>query len=112
MLISIFAFGVGILAGIFNVFCRDVGHTFSIILQIWSWFTPVVYPIEAVPANLRWILDVNPLTPLVRTYQDALLWHSAPDALALSRPLILGLCIALAAWLLFRRAASELVDEL
>ena len=54
----------------------------------------------------------NPLTPLVRAYQDALLWHAAPDAASLLRPLAAGVCMALLAWLLFRRASSQLVDAL
>jgi lipopolysaccharide transport system permease protein len=112
VLISLFAFGIGILAGIFNVFCRDVGQAFGIILQLWFWLTPVVYPIEAVPAGLRWLIEANPVTPLVRAYQDALLWHVAPDGAALMRSLVLGLVLSCMAWLLFRRAAGELVDEL
>jgi lipopolysaccharide transport system permease protein len=112
VLISLFAFGIGILAGVFNVFCRDVGQAFSIVLQIWFWFTPVVYPIEAVPADLRWLINANPLTPLVRSYQDALLWHTLPDALSLSRSFMLASLMSWMALALFRRAASELVDAL
>lgn len=112
VLISMFAFGVGILAGVFNVFCRDVGQVFAIVLQIWFWLTPVVYPIEAVPHDLRWLISANPLTPLVASYQGALLWHAAPDAQSLLRPLILGASTVGLAWLLFRRAAAELVDAL
>ena len=78
LVISVFAFGMGILVGIFNVFSRDIGQASGIVLQVWFWFTPVVYPIEAVPANWRWIISANPLTPLVRSYQDALLWHVMP----------------------------------
>lgn len=112
LLISMFAFGLGILAGIFNVFCRDVGQVFAIVLQLWFWLTPVVYPIEAVPHSLRWLINANPLTPLVAVYQNALLWHTAPDPQSLLRPLILGVASTWMAWVLFRRAASELVDAL
>jgi lipopolysaccharide transport system permease protein len=112
LLVSLVGFGVGILAGIFNVFCRDVGQAFSIVLQVWFWFTPVVYPIEVVPADLRWLIEANPLTPLVRSYQDALLWHTAPEPQALLRCLVIGLSTSIMAWFLFRRAASELVDAL
>ena len=112
LLISVFAFGVGILAGIVNVFCRDVGQALGIILQVWFWFTPIVYPIAAVPAGLRPLIEANPLTPLVRAYQDALLWHAVPEAASLLRPLALGVGLSLLAWLLFRRASSQLVDAL
>lgn len=112
LLISLLAFGTGILAGIFNVFCRDVGQVFGIVLQVWFWLTPVVYPIDAVPASLRWIINANPLTPLVATYQDALLLNLGPAPAPLLPPALLGLSAAAMAWLLFRRAAGDVVDAL
>jgi lipopolysaccharide transport system permease protein len=112
LLISMFAFGIGILAGIFNVFCRDVAQVFTIVLQIWFWLTPVVYPIEAVPVDLRWVINANPLTPLVASYQSALLWQAAPDPHALVRSIVIGAAMCWLALLLFRRAVSELVDAL
>ena len=43
LLIAGFAFGLGLLLGIFNVFARDVGQVFGVVVQIWFWMTPIVY---------------------------------------------------------------------
>lgn len=105
-------FGIGILAGIFHTFCRDVGQVLGVLLQLWFWATPIVYPLEAVPAGLRWLIDANPLTPLVSIYQNALLWQSGVSAASLLPPMLLALASCCLAVMVFRRANSELVDAL
>lgn len=112
VLISMFAFGLGVLLGIFNVFSRDVGQVTSVVLQIWFWLTPIVYTQEMVPQHLRWLLDINPMVPLVRIYQDALLLDTWPDLTPLGVPTVAALTLFSISFLIFRRASAELVDAL
>ena len=39
-----FAIALGVVLGILNVFFRDVGHFFGVVLQFWFWLTPIIYP--------------------------------------------------------------------
>jgi lipopolysaccharide transport system permease protein len=107
-----FAVGLGLLLGILNVFSRDVAEVAGILLQIWFWLTPIVYAADLVPERFRWLIRLNPLTPMVRLYQDALLTQRWPDPWALLAPLVLALTLLTLAFLLFRRASGELVDAL
>jgi len=47
-----FAIGLGIIVGVLNVFFRDVGQFFAVLLQFWFWFTPVVYPTSIRPESV------------------------------------------------------------
>ena len=96
----------------FNVFVRDVGQVLAVVLQIWFWLTPVVYPLDVVPKSLTWILTLNPMFPLVKLYQDALLYDRWPNPLDLVVPLAVGLALVAAGLFVFRRASPELVDVL
>jgi lipopolysaccharide transport system permease protein len=111
-LISLFAFGLGLLLGIFNVFSRDVAEVSGILLQICFWLTPIVYSVESVPERFRWLVKLNPLAPIVRIYQDALLYQRWPDLAALWPSALVAALLFVAAFALFRRAGSELVDAL
>src|SRR3546814_8526493 len=42
LIMVIFAIGLGITLGVLNVFFRDVGQFFGIVLQFWFWLTPIV----------------------------------------------------------------------
>lgn len=111
-IISVFAFGLGLALGILNVFARDIGQGMTILLQIWFWLTPIVYTTEIVPKNVEWVLFLNPITPIVQLYQDALLYGRWPDPLGLLIPAMIGLMLLAFSFILFRRASSELVDAL
>ena len=112
LLIAAIAFGVGLILGVFNVFSRDIGNAFGVILQIWFWLTPIVYPRETLPVALRPIVDNNPITPVINIYQNALLRNQWPDPGSLVVPLLLSVVLLFCALILFRRANAELVDML
>ncbi|WP_245430807.1 ABC transporter permease, partial [Rhodoplanes roseus] len=56
VLIAMFAFGLGIMLGMFNVFSRDIGQVTTVVLQIWFWLTPVVYTREG-NCSALWMLN-------------------------------------------------------
>lgn len=112
LLISAFAFGLGVLLGVINVFARDVGQVMTVVMQLWFWFTPIVYVRSVVPEDFRAVIDANPMTGLVAIYQDALLLDRAPDFRSLLAPAVIGLIAVFISFVVFRRASPELVDAL
>lgn len=112
LLITSLAFGLGVILGIMNVFMRDVAQIVSIVLQLWFWVTPIVYPKEVVPAQFQAIMMINPVAPLVALYQDALLFDRWTSPQTLIYPSLLALVSVAFAILFFRRASPELVDVL
>jgi lipopolysaccharide transport system permease protein len=108
--IAMFAFGLGIILGLMNVFSRDVGQVMSIVLQLWFWFTPIVY--TSLPERFNRFLKLNPMAPLVRVYQDALLYGKMPDWPSLAIPFAIATGVFLFSFWIFRRASADLVDAL
>lgn len=108
----LFSGGLGMLLGVLNVFFRDVGQLFGIILQFWFWLTPIVYPSSILPESIRRLIQLNPMTALIQSYQNLFLFGRWPvwgDLLPLLVVSIVLCCLALA---LFRRRSGEMVDEL
>jgi hypothetical protein len=64
------AMGLGMTVGILNVFFRDIGHLFAIVLQFWFWLTPIVYPLQSLPDWAQEIVNLNPMTPLITALQN------------------------------------------
>ncbi|MGN6550809.1 MAG: ABC transporter permease [Pararhizobium sp.] len=112
ILVSVFAFGVGMLCGIVNVFSRDVAQVMTVVMQLWFWLTPVVYPLSVVPEHLRWIVMLNPMTEFLGIYQTTLLANRWPDLGPLALPALVSFAIFALAFVTFRRASPELVDAL
>lgn len=66
--------GLGLLVAALNLFFRDLERLISIGLLMQFHLTPVVYPARMVPDDLKWILYVNPMAPLVMCWRDAILY--------------------------------------
>lgn len=108
----VFAIGLGIGIGVLNVFFRDVGQFFSLFIQFWFWFTPIVYPVAILPERLRPLMMLNPMASLASAYQTILVRGQWPDWQALWPVAIVATVLCLLGFHLFRKLAAEMVDEL
>ncbi len=104
--------GLGMILGVLNVFFRDVGQFFSIFLQFWFWFTPIVYPASILPPAVRDLLVWNPMATIVGAYQTVLVSGTAPDWGALAPVAAVSLLLCVFGLRLFRKRSGEMVDEL
>lgn len=104
------AIGLGLVLGIINVFIRDIGYIMPIIMQMWFWFTPIVYPDTIIPDAYRSLLKINPMYPLIQSYQQVLVYGVAPPVKSLIFLSILALIFLSIGLFLFRRADAEIVD--
>lgn len=68
--------GVLLLASALNVFARDVGLAVPLVVQVWFFLTPVVYPLDKAPGVLR---AANPMTGLVESFRQVLVYGGPPD---------------------------------
>jgi lipopolysaccharide transport system permease protein len=112
LLQTLLAVGIGLIAGVLNVFFRDVGPFVTIMMQFWFWLTPIVYPAAILPAGLRPLLDWNPMARLVGAWQGVLVRGTAPDWAGLAPVALLALLLCVFGARLFRRRAGEMADEL
>lgn len=108
----LFALGLGMVIGVLNVFFRDVGQLFSIVLQFWFWLTPIVYPLSSLPEWGKKLIELNPMTPIILAYQGILVRGAMPQWQPIAVILALGLLMCLLGLQLFRKHAGEMVDEL
>jgi lipopolysaccharide transport system permease protein len=66
--------GLGYLAAGLTVFLRDIPQTLGVILNIWFYMTPIIYPASAIPAEFRgWVFWLNPIATISEVYRDIIL---------------------------------------
>lgn len=109
---QMFVVGLGIMLGSINVFFRDIGQFINVILQFWFWFTPIVYTLKMVPEKAQKLLVFNPMTSLVQSYQNIILYGTWPDLLSFKLHLLGGILALISGFFVFHRLADEMVDEL
>ena len=105
--------GLGILLGVANVLIRDFGQATPVILQLWFWGTPIVYPPTILPEATRgWIELLNPMYVVMENYHAILVYQAKPDWAGLVAVAVLGAVLLLVARAALRRTREELVDML
>lgn len=109
---TLFTVGLGVTLGVLNVFFRDVGQFFTVVLQFWFWLTPVVYPLSILPKTVQDAVQYNPMTALITSYQQILVAGQWPNWYSLWPVTVLAVMFCLLGLRLFRQHAGEMVDEL
>jgi lipopolysaccharide transport system permease protein len=65
VLMSIMVLGFSWGLSSLNVFVRDISHVVGIVMNLWFYYTPIFYPVSAVPEKYRLILKLNPMYHVV-----------------------------------------------
>lgn len=108
----VFSVGLGMVLGVLNVFFRDIGQFFGIVLQFWFWLTPIVYPVTILPEKVRQFMAFNPMVDLMVAYQGIFTGGRWPEWSSLWLVMTLAAVLCVSGFRLFRRHVGEIVDEL
>ncbi len=71
--------GLGWLMASLGVFIRDIREFNQLALTAWMYLTPIFYPEAIIPERFRWMVDLNPMAPLIAAYRRILLEGRLPD---------------------------------
>jgi lipopolysaccharide transport system permease protein len=82
LLATIAGFAFSLWLSALNALYRDIGFMIPIVLQAWMFMTPVIYPAHLVPEEWVWIMQINPMTPIVEGARWAILPVAMPPDLA------------------------------
>lgn len=75
----LFCMGVGMVLAAFAVYFRDVIHLYSVVVLAWMYVTPIFYPVSALPANVAFLLQFNPMYHYVTFFRDVVIYGNIPS---------------------------------
>lgn len=84
----VFVAAVAMVFALLNTFYRDVEQLQGVLLMIWFYVTPVVYPASMVPAQYLPWMALNPMFHVVEGYRAILVQGAMPDLAALGLTLL------------------------
>ena len=113
--LAVFGLGVSMILSIANVYFRDTQHFVSILMQVWFYATPVVYPLSIVATHhpkLVTIYRLNPMERFTEAFRNTLYdgrWPTLSNTLFLV--VVSAVTLALGMFV-FRRYEGRLAEEL
>lgn len=108
----IFVLGLTYPLAALNLYFHDVRFLVGVVLTLWFYLTPVIYPIDTVPNKYQWVFDLNPNALFINAYRRVILYGENPE---LSRVLV-GAAIAVITFLvgywLFKKMEAGFADSI
>jgi lipopolysaccharide transport system permease protein len=100
-----------ILASLF-VYFRDLNQVWDVVLQAGFFLSPIVYPITIIPAAYLDYYMLNPITVLIETYREILLYGVTPSLFSIISLLAVGGVMVTAGVLVFKRLERRFAEEI
>ena len=94
-----------------NLYYRDVKYILDVLVTVWMFATPVIYPTRDVAGPLGVILRLNPLAPIIDGYRSILLRGELPSPIPIASAAVLSVVLFAAGWIVFHRAEYAFAEN-
>lgn len=68
----VFTFGIGYILAALNVLYRDMNQLIGLLIMVWIYFSPVMYPIVQASPTVKDVLLTNPMGAIIQAERDVI----------------------------------------
>jgi ABC-2 type transport system permease protein len=115
LFLAMFGSGFALALSVLAVYFRDMSYLWAILMQVWFFATPIVYPpsqIEGqVPDWTERILELNPMAGFARVFRSMLYDGRAPSWTTWFGVAAVSVVSLALGWAIFLRLAPRLAEE-
>ncbi len=101
--------GLGLITSATYIFYRDVNPLVTLVIQLWFYASPIIYPVSLVPERWQALYFINPMAGILEAYRSVLLYQSLPGTALLVAGIESLLIFAFGYWL-FKRLEYQFAD--
>jgi lipopolysaccharide transport system permease protein len=102
--------GVTLLSAAAIVFFRDVRFVIPLVIQVWMYASPVIYPTSLIPTAYLPLYFLNPMAGIIDGFRDVLVLGTAPNVPALITALIISVVLLCLGYFVFKRSEPLFAD--
>jgi ABC-2 type transport system permease protein len=103
-----FSLGIGLLLSTWAIYFYDVTEMYQIFLTAWMYLTPIIYPEEIIPENLKtFLFTLNPMYHLLGMFREPIYNGTIPDLRELIGTIGMSILVLAAGWIIFARRSDE-----
>ncbi|MEP6808726.1 MAG: ABC transporter permease [Chthoniobacterales bacterium] len=110
LLVAAVGVGSGLIIAASTAKYRDLQHVLPLVVQVWLYLTPVIYPLSQVPARWQWAVALNPVAPLVEMTRYLLLGHGEIHLGQFLYSVVAAICLLLLGIMSFQRTERTFID--
>ena len=108
----IVSIGIAFIVSSLTVYFRDLLHLLGILMQLLFYATPIVYSMDSVPASMKWLLMLNPMSYLIEGYRNIFYNKTMPNFKGLLIALVMGVVLCVCGYFIYRKLEKRFAEEL
>ena len=101
--------GISLFLATCNLFYRDIQYLASLVLMLWMYMSPVVYPLSLVPQKYAVIYQLNPMVGIIEGYRSAL-FATEFNIPLISWSIVSSILIFITSYLFFKSSEKVFAD--
>lgn len=102
--------GLSLIVANLNLFYRDIQYLLSLVLMLWMYLTPIMYPAEIIPEKYRFIFALNPMAAIVNGYRSLILGTHVIDMQSLAIAAAVSVTVFIWGLYTFKKAEGKFAD--
>ena len=110
LILAVISLGLMFLVSSLTVMVRDIPQLMVVLMQLLFFVTPIIYPIDQFPGNLRFIFVINPIAPIIQAFRDIIAYGRAPDIVSLYYPIVFAGVALVVGYSTFKSFETEMAD--
>lgn len=115
LVLAVFGLGISLMLSVANVYFRDTQHFVAILMQVWLYATPIMYPvsiIEAEKPDLVWLYRANPMERFTEVFRNTIYDARWPSLSNTAFVVTVAVVVLFAGYTVFKRYEGRLAEEL
>lgn len=110
LIMALLGLGLGIIFSALTTKYRDLSFLLQFGVQLLMYATPVIYPVSAIPEKYKWIIQANPITPIIEGFRYAFLGSGVFDWFQILYSFSFTLFILFFGVVIFSRVEKNFMD--
>ena len=107
LILAMFTLGLSLLVSTVAVFFVDFVYILNVLLSVWFYLTPIIYPLSIIPQSFQPLIRLNPLLHLLELFHTLIYNANMPDPRLWGLTFIMSLVTLIIGWLVFTSKVDE-----
>lgn len=107
---TMFIVALSLLFSAIMVKFRDLGFAMPLVMQLWMFASPIVYPLSKVPARFRSLYVLNPMVGVVENFRHVVLQRMMVDVPSLRISFLISAVLLVISYAYFKHQEATMAD--
>lgn len=105
-------YGISLALAALYVYYRDLNQIWEVVIQLGFFLSPICYPLSVIPTKYLSYYIMNPMTVLVETYRNFLIYGLFPGLKSIIYLIFVGVILILMGRAIFNRLERRFAEEI